>query len=189
MHHTLTSCKGLCRASLTTLNNVLKKQFLGRLFRVCGCDSKEETTGVPWWLSGLKIWCCFCCGAGSIPSLGTSACLGCGQRKRKRKKRERKRQAPPLPCLYFHVGTENGKHSGQGAPLFFALTGSASPLQAEPGWPRAGRRCPVCPWQFHSLVCLNPSSTSFPGGTDLAESNSSPLKTLPWLALAGQGGR
>ena len=40
------------------------------------------SVGVPWWLSGLRIWhchCCgsgYCCGSGSVPGLGISA--GCG---------------------------------------------------------------------------------------------------------------
>ena len=33
--------------------------------------------GVPWWLSGLRIWHCPCCGAGLIPGPGTSTqCRG-----------------------------------------------------------------------------------------------------------------
>ena len=28
---------------------------------------------LPWWLSRLKIWCCYCCGTGSTPGLETSA--------------------------------------------------------------------------------------------------------------------
>ena len=26
--------------------------------------------GVPWWRRGLRIWCCHCCGRGSIPGPG-----------------------------------------------------------------------------------------------------------------------
>ena len=33
--------------------------------------------GVPLLCSGLKIWCRPCCGVGSIPDPGTSACCGC----------------------------------------------------------------------------------------------------------------
>ena len=43
--------------------------------------------GVPWWLSGLKIQHCHCCGTGrycggvgSIPGLGTPVCHGCGKK-------------------------------------------------------------------------------------------------------------
>ena len=36
-----------------------------------------------WWLSGLKIQCCHCCGSGSILGLGTSECHGCSQKKKK----------------------------------------------------------------------------------------------------------
>ena len=41
---------------------------------------------IPWWLSGLKIWLCYCCSSGyscgacSVPSLGTQACLEHGQK-------------------------------------------------------------------------------------------------------------
>ena len=41
--------------------------------------------GVPWWLSGLRIWHCHryssgrCCGVGSVSHPGTSACHGCSQ--------------------------------------------------------------------------------------------------------------
>ena len=40
------------------------------------CMSCSRLLGVPWWLSGLRIWCCYCCGSGcccgrdSIPGLG-----------------------------------------------------------------------------------------------------------------------
>ena len=43
---------------------------------------KVKGEGIPWWLTGLKIWRCRCrgmdcsCGAGLIPSLGNSACPG-----------------------------------------------------------------------------------------------------------------
>ena len=52
---------------------------------------KWRKEGVPLWLSGLRIWCCHCCGWGHccgldlIPGMGTSTCHGCGQ-KGKRKK-------------------------------------------------------------------------------------------------------
>ena len=45
---------------------------------------------VPWWLSGLRMQCChccgsgYCCGVGSIPGLGISACSGWGQKKKKK---------------------------------------------------------------------------------------------------------
>ena len=46
-----------------------------------------ELLGIPWWLHGLRIWCCYCCdsgyssGAGLIPGPGTSAYRGRGQKK------------------------------------------------------------------------------------------------------------
>ena len=38
--------------------------------------SNVTSQGVPLWLNGLRIWCHHCCGAGSIPGLETSACMG-----------------------------------------------------------------------------------------------------------------
>ena len=49
-----------------------------------------KVEGVPVWLSGLRIWCCHhsglshCCGVGSIPDLGTSACCGHSQKQKQR---------------------------------------------------------------------------------------------------------
>lgn len=49
----------------------------------------NSTAGAPWWLNGLRIWCCHCCGSGgcygggSIPGPGTSACPSCSQKKKK----------------------------------------------------------------------------------------------------------
>ena len=37
--------------------------------------------GVPWWLSGLKIQWCHCCGSGPCPGTGTSACHRWGKTK------------------------------------------------------------------------------------------------------------
>ena len=47
----------------------------------------KQSQGVPWWLSGLRLWCCHCCssgyycGVGLSPCPGTSACHGHGQKK------------------------------------------------------------------------------------------------------------
>ena len=38
--------------------------------------------GISWWLSGLRIQCCYCCGSGSILGPETSACHGHSQKKR-----------------------------------------------------------------------------------------------------------
>ena len=52
---------------------------------------KKIFSRIPWWLRGLRIWHCHCyglghcCGVGSIPGLGTSACHGCGQNKNKKR--------------------------------------------------------------------------------------------------------
>ena len=39
---------------------------------------KKVHQGVPSWLSGLRIWCCQCCGY-RVPGQGTSTCLGDGK--------------------------------------------------------------------------------------------------------------
>ena len=44
-----------------------------------------ECLGVPWWLSGLGIWHCHCCGSGGtglIPGPEVSACCGLSQKKK-----------------------------------------------------------------------------------------------------------
>ena len=40
--------------------------------------------GVPWWLSGLKICRCHCCGSGPISGSRTSACHRCYQKRKER---------------------------------------------------------------------------------------------------------
>ena len=45
---------------------------------------KNIRTGVLWWLSGLRIWHCHCCGSGLIPDPGSCSCTA----KRKKKKKE-----------------------------------------------------------------------------------------------------
>ena len=53
---------------------------------------KNAFNDVPWWCSGLRIWCCHCCGSGlccgtaSIPGLETLACHGYSQQEKKKKK-------------------------------------------------------------------------------------------------------
>ena len=60
---------------------------------------KGKVAGILLWLSRLRIQCCqssglgCCCGAGSIPGLGTSTCPGCGQKKKKKKKKKGKAAA------------------------------------------------------------------------------------------------
>ena len=48
--------------------------------------SHIRNTNVPWWLSGLRIWRCHCCGSGSIPGSGTAMCHGTAKKKRKERK-------------------------------------------------------------------------------------------------------
>ena len=42
--------------------------------------------GIPWWLSRLRIWHCYFCGAGSVPGAGTSTCCGCHQKTENKQK-------------------------------------------------------------------------------------------------------
>ena len=53
-------------------------------------NKKSKTLGVPWWPSRLKIWFCHCCGSGSIPGPGTSACQEKPKMRRKKKRRRKK---------------------------------------------------------------------------------------------------
>ena len=46
--------------------------------------SQRHKQGVPWWFSRLRIWCCHCCGTGSVPVLGNSICHGCDKKKKKK---------------------------------------------------------------------------------------------------------
>ena len=69
-------------------------------------------SGVPRWLSGLRIWHCHCCGLGVLPGLGTSACHGSSSPKPTKKKKKK--------------SNENEKsHPYNLLPAFF--TGSLSP--------------------------------------------------------------
>ena len=45
--------------------------------------SCKNALGVPWWLSGLRIWHGHCCGVCLIPGPGTSACRGSGQKNKR----------------------------------------------------------------------------------------------------------
>ena len=63
----------------------------------------ENLHGVPQWLSGLRIQCCHCCGAGLIPGLGTSASCGC--RQKKKKKKVKKKQKINSSCDFGFVSS------------------------------------------------------------------------------------
>ena len=45
---------------------------------------KIKWWGVHWWLRGLRMWHCHCCGMGSIPSPGNSICWRWGQKKKEK---------------------------------------------------------------------------------------------------------
>lgn len=48
--------------------------------------------GVPWWPSGLRIWCCRCCGLGHCYSMGSMPDPAAGIAKKKKKKVQVKAQ-------------------------------------------------------------------------------------------------
>ncbi|WP_251884210.1 hypothetical protein, partial [Klebsiella pneumoniae] len=55
-----------------------------------------KVDGTPWWLSGVRIQPCHCCGSGychgtgSVPALGTSLCHRHSQNKQTNKKQTKK---------------------------------------------------------------------------------------------------
>ena len=57
-------------SATVTILNLWMPQFS----HLCIGDDNSLITGVPLWLSGLRL--CYCCGSGSIPGLGTFACHG-----------------------------------------------------------------------------------------------------------------
>ena len=59
---------------------------------VSGTDRfKAIILGVPLWLSRLRIQCCHCCGASSIPGWGTLHVRGTAKKKKKKKKNHHSR--------------------------------------------------------------------------------------------------
>jgi len=68
----------------------------------------KKNPGVPCWLSGLRIWCCHCCGLGSwygtglIPVLGTSTCHGHGQKSTFLTFKKRKKNT-----IWYHLNVES----------------------------------------------------------------------------------
>ena len=89
--------------------------------RKLGCmHTKKRPHGVPWWLSGLRIWCCHCCGSscccgtGLIPGLETYTCHRHSYKRKKKRPCEntmrwwpsasqgvRSQEKPNLPVLDF----------------------------------------------------------------------------------------
>ena len=55
-------------------------QIYCREIQLNNCLINRAIRGVTWWLSGLKICCCHCCGSASIPGAGTSACCRYSQK-------------------------------------------------------------------------------------------------------------
>ena len=62
-----------------------------------------------WWPRGLRIWCCHCCGSGSI--LEISACFGCVQQKQnktnKQTKKDGRLSSVRLMVLPLHGSEQN----------------------------------------------------------------------------------
>ena len=70
------------------MKHISNKVLVFRILRELQLNNKmtdwyqKMGQGIPWWCSGLKIWCCHCCGsghsssAGLIPGPGTSLCYG-----------------------------------------------------------------------------------------------------------------
>ena len=48
--------------------------FWAEIHEKASLRCKNSDVGVPWWLSGLSIQHCHCCGTGSIPGPGIFAC-------------------------------------------------------------------------------------------------------------------
>ena len=80
---------------------------------VNNCTGKTET-GIPCWLSRLRVRCCHgcgldgSCGTGLIPGLGTSACCGGSQKKKKEKQKQTYR------CIKQTSGYQREEGSGEG---------------------------------------------------------------------------
>ena len=84
---------------------------------------KPKRGGVPWWPSGLRTWCCYCCGSGccfrvgSTPGPGTSACCRYSPKKKRERQRESRKIMPwggsggqKLPwSLKFSLRTHSGR--------------------------------------------------------------------------------
>ena len=64
----------------------------------------QEKLGVPWWLNGLRIWHCRCCGVGLIPGPGIFMCRRC--KKKKKRKKERKKSTEFLE-IWFSLISSN----------------------------------------------------------------------------------
>ena len=47
---------------------------------------KNEGKEAPWWLDGLRSWCCYCCGADSLSGLGTFPSHWSGKEKKRQNK-------------------------------------------------------------------------------------------------------
>ena len=91
----------------------------------------KSQTRVPWWLSRLGIQHCHCCGAGSIPGLGTSSCHGHGQNKKQKKPKQR----------VFHKGIDFAGYP-QSVPLTTHQKSDAKALISDhhAGWPLERRQ-------------------------------------------------
>ena len=62
-----------------------------------------QVPGVPWWLSRWSIQLHHCCGAGSLPNLGTSACHGCNPPPPPPQKKKKKRKKVPMSSEWLKL--------------------------------------------------------------------------------------
>ena len=96
--------------------------------------------GVPWWLRGLRIQCCYGCGSGSIPGRGTSACCWHAPH-------------PPKNLHSFRhflftqkIQTPSGDHMIQPLPLSLLQPSfRPSPPRTPPTCPSSCREAPPAP--------------------------------------------
>ena len=84
-----------------------------------GTLQKSVPVGVPWWPSGLRTWCCYCCGSGKCR--GASSTPGpwnfhtmwaWAKSKKKKKKKERERKCTCSSGVHecsacFHIPEES----------------------------------------------------------------------------------
>ena len=98
---------------------------------------QQQLTGVPLWLSGLRIQHCHCCGMSLVPGLRSSTCHGQGQ----------KQQKIPHPKLMWHLFVH----------LYIFNIGLAS-ANSTAGFETTGLEAPSCGESLHlSINGLSPT--------------------------------
>lgn len=71
---------------LKSLTLLAKEREILTVWLVNYLELYKMLSGVPWWISGLRIQHCHFCGLGSIHGPGTSAWCGCGKKTKKEEK-------------------------------------------------------------------------------------------------------